>query len=68
MMRAIRLDCPCGDKAMTPQQEKMKACNAQADDKKLEGDARNLHERLPQGLGARDRAELSSAGTSRWGV
>jgi psiF repeat len=28
------------DKAMTPQQEKMKACNAQAGDKKLEGDAR----------------------------
>jgi hypothetical protein len=28
------------DKAMTPQQEKMKACSTQAGDKKLEGDAR----------------------------
>jgi psiF repeat len=28
------------DKAMTPQQEKMKACNAKAGDQKLEGDAR----------------------------
>jgi psiF repeat len=28
------------ERAMTPQQEKMKACNAQAGDKKLEGDAR----------------------------
>jgi hypothetical protein len=28
------------DKKMTPQQERMKACNAQAGDKKLEGDAR----------------------------
>jgi hypothetical protein len=27
-------------KKMTPQQEKMKACNAQAGEKKLEGDAR----------------------------
>jgi hypothetical protein len=28
------------DGPLTPQQEKMKACNAQAGDKKLEGDAR----------------------------
>jgi psiF repeat len=28
------------DKPMTPQQEKMKACNAQAGDQKLEGNAR----------------------------
>jgi hypothetical protein len=28
------------DKAMTPQQEKMKACSAQAGDQKLEGNAR----------------------------
>jgi hypothetical protein len=28
------------DKAMTPQQEKMKACSTQAGDQKLEGDAR----------------------------
>jgi hypothetical protein len=28
------------DKAMPPQQEKKKVCNAQAGDKKLEGDAR----------------------------